>query len=148
MCQTRPGSELAVEAALATGLPVWLGMSARQRPSDAAPVTFDPPYADFEPLLADLAASPVALVSIMHSPIEVTGPCLKIARRHWAGPLGAYPESGYFEMPNWHFVEVIAPPDLVREAAGWIAQGAQLLGGCCGLGPAHVAALRAAYGAD
>jgi methionine synthase I (cobalamin-dependent) len=56
----------------------------------------------------------------------------------------ADPESGYFTMPNWHFVDVIAPEDLVTEAKAWIAQGVRLIGGCCGLGPEHVRALVAA----
>ncbi len=61
------------------------------------------------------------------------------------GPIGAYPESGYFVMPNWQFVFVIAPDDLVREARAWVNLGVQVLGGCCGVGPQHADALQKAF---
>jgi methionine synthase I (cobalamin-dependent) len=48
-------------------------------------------------------------------------------------------------MPNWQFVDVVAPDDLVREALNWVDDGVQVLGGCCGLGPQHVSALREAF---
>ena len=47
--------------------------------------------------------------------------------------------------PTWNFVDVISPEDLVREAKGWVADGARLLGGCCGTGPEHIEALAAAH---
>jgi methionine synthase I (cobalamin-dependent) len=48
-------------------------------------------------------------------------------------------------MPNWQFVDVVDPDDLVREAQTWVSDGIQVLGGCCGLGPQHVSALREAF---
>ena len=56
--------------------------------------------------------------------------------------MGVYPESGYFTKPNWNFVEVIPPDELVREASGWVESGVRLLGGCCGTSPEHIKALR------
>ena len=44
-------------------------------------------------------------------------------------------------MPNWNFVDVISPEDLVAEANIWVKNGVRLLGGCCGLGPDHIKAL-------
>jgi len=38
-------------------------------------------------------------------------------------------------------------PGLRAAALGWVAQGARLVGGCCGTGPAHIAALCAALAA-
>ena len=145
MCQHPVHSRLAVEAALGTGLPVWLGASCQRHKGEDRMSVFDYPGKDFEALLAGLADSGIAVVNIMHSPIADTGAGLEIARRHWSGPLGAYPESGHFIMPNWQFVDIIAPDDLVTEAQAWVASGVQLLGGCCGLGPKHVAALSAAF---
>ena len=80
----------------------------------------------------------------MHSPVPDTTEGLEIVKRHWKGPLGAYPESGYFVMPNWQFVEIIAPEDFVAVAREWIAGGVQIIGGCCGLGPDHIRALNEA----
>ena len=82
------------------------------------------------------------MITVMHSPIQDTADGLAAVKRHWSGPLGAYPESGYFVMPNWQFVDIVAPEDLLAEARGWVAAGAQLIGGCCGLGPDHIRALK------
>jgi homocysteine S-methyltransferase len=84
-----------------------------------------------------------SVLAVMHSEIGDTGPAIEVAKRHWPGPLAAYPESGYFEMPNWRFVDVIAPEDFVTRAEAWLDQGVQILGGCCGLGPEHIRLLRA-----
>ena len=138
-------SGLLVEAALATGLPVWLGASCRTDESGAL-VGFDWPRADFETLVAGLAGSGVAVINVMHSTVEDTAKGLAAVRRHWSGPVGGYPESGHFKMPNWQFVDVIEPDDLVREAQGWVESGARIVGGCCGLGVAHVRALAHAFG--
>ncbi len=144
MCQSLPDSRLALEAAQSTGLPVWVGCSCRRRPGVTPLGTFDDHTDDdFEGLIAALAALGPAVMTVMHSPIADTPEGLEAVRRHWSGPLGAYPESGYFIMPNWQFVDVINPDDLVAEARRWIAQGAQLIGGCCGLGPDHIRALKA-----
>lgn len=145
MCQSLDHSPVAVEAALTTGLPVWVGMSCRRLEDTPELMTFDKPHGAFDPLVKRLAGYDVAVMSVMHSPIADTSEGLEIVRRHWQGPLGVYPESGYFIMPNWQFVDVIAPDDLVRETGKWIDHGASLIGGCCGLGPAHIAALKQAY---
>jgi S-methylmethionine-dependent homocysteine/selenocysteine methylase len=58
--------------------------------------------------------------------------------------LGVYPETGYFTKPNWNFIDIISPADLVTEALGWVAAGVRLLGGCCGTSPDHIKALKAA----
>jgi 5-methyltetrahydrofolate--homocysteine methyltransferase len=47
-------------------------------------------------------------------------------------------------MPNWQFVDVIEPDDLAQLAQAWIDGGVRMVGGCCGLGPAHITALRRA----
>ena len=145
MCESDTASHLAVEAALETGLPVWLGLSCRRHPEEGKLVSFDPPHIEFEPLVRKLTAYDVAMVNLMHSPFEDTGEGLKVIKRHWQGPLGAYPESGYFKMPNWQFVDIIEPDDLVHEAKAWLEAGVQMLGGCCGLGPNHVQALHGAF---
>ena len=36
------------------------------------------------------------------------------------------------------------PPGYLKWAEQWIALGAEIVGGCCGIGPAHIAALRGA----
>ena len=141
MMQRAEVAEVAIDAALATGLPVWVGMSCRSRNTDGRLMTFDFPDRPFEEVVKMAAAKPVAVLTVMHSEVPDTGPGLDLVRRHWGGVVGAYPNSGYFKMPNWQFVDVITPADLVGAASGWIAQGVQIIGGCCGIGPAHIRAL-------
>jgi S-methylmethionine-dependent homocysteine/selenocysteine methylase len=74
----------------------------------------------------------------MHTDVEDTPAALEVARRHWQGPLGAYPHSGRFVMPHWQFDEVLSPEAYLAEAKGWVTSGVQVVGGCCGIGPEHI----------
>ena len=77
----------------------------------------------------------------MHSSADVIGEATAILRQKYKGPLMAYPDSGYFRMPHWQFEGVIEPEALVEFARTWVDDGVQILGGCCGLSPDHIAAL-------
>jgi len=142
MCERIDFSVAAVEAALGVGLPLWIGVSAKTHARRAGLSVFDYAELDFEPLVRRLAAYPAQLLNVMHTPVTDVDAALAVVRRHWTGPVGVYPESGYFSMPNWNFVDIIEPAELCRRAQGWVDAGVRLLGGCCGLGPAHIAALR------
>jgi homocysteine S-methyltransferase len=134
-------ARLALEAALATGLPVWFGLSAR-RDRDGRVVCFD--QLEDLPLDAVTGLIPtqgVDAAGIMHSGAELIVDALASVRRHFDGPLMAYPDSGYFEMPDWRFVDVITPERFEAFCRDWIeASGVQILGGCCGLTVEHVRA--------
>ena len=145
MCEQVDMSAAAVEAAMETGLPIWIGMSARTHAGCASLSVFDDADLDFESLVRRLACYPATMMTIMHTPISDIAEALAITQRHWQGPVGIYPESGYFAMPNWQFVDIIEPDQLVEEARQWVADGVRMVGGCCGLGPAHIAALRHAF---
>ena len=132
----------ATEAALATGLPVWVGISVERR-ADGVLAGFGRHDCELERSAARLAALQPQVMSVMHSSPNDTGEALDIVRRHWHGPLGVYPESGYFQMPDWQFVDIIPPGELVAKALHWKQQGATLFGGCCGIGPEHIEALAA-----
>lgn len=142
---------LAIDAATATGLPVWLGVSC-QTPKDGDHLcTFDDVELDFGSTAQTIvrhaiASDSVKLINIMHTPVPDVPQATEVIRSLWDGPIGVYPESGFFTMPNWQFVDVIEPNELVDEARSWVSEkGVRLLGGCCGLGPKHVAALRDAF---
>ncbi|HEY2550428.1 MAG TPA: homocysteine S-methyltransferase family protein [Streptosporangiaceae bacterium] len=131
----------AVQAAAETGLPVWLGLSAL-RGEDGGVIT-DPDMGDgdsFEDLVASLASPSLTAVTVMHSKPDVVPDALAIIRRHYAGPLGVYAESGSWAAPNWVF-DGMTPQEYLDAAAGWVEHGAQLIGGCCGVGPEHIEAL-------
>jgi homocysteine S-methyltransferase len=133
----------AFQAASETGLPVWLGAGCK-KDDEGRIVSFDHPDIEFSTILDALIPLGPAVVNIMHSDIEAIPEAIELVRQRWDGPIGVYPESGYFTKPNWNFVDIIPPEAFAREAQAWVAQGVRLLGGCCGMGPEHIAALRSA----
>ena len=133
----------AMQAALETGLPVWLGVGCKKR-EDGRIVSFDLTDLDFATVLDAVIPLGPSVVNIMHSEIRAIPEAIELVRQRWSGPIGVYPESGYFTKPNWNFVDVISPADLVTEALGWVRAGVRLLGGCCGTNPKHIKALQAA----
>ena len=133
-------SVFATEAAIATGLPVWVGISV-ERGEGGKLVGFGREDQELDDVAKRLAATRPAVISIMHTSPNDTDEALQILRKHWDGPMGTYPESGYFKMPDWQFVDIIAPAELVSKSRGWKAQGVTIFGGCCGIGPDHIAAL-------
>jgi S-methylmethionine-dependent homocysteine/selenocysteine methylase len=133
-------SVYATEAAIATDLPVWVGISVERR-ADGKLSGFGREDQLFDDVANRLVASQPAVISIMHTSPNDTDEALQILRKYWDGPIGTYPESGYFKMPDWQFVDIISPEELVSKSRGWKAQGATIFGGCCGVGPDHIAAL-------
>ncbi len=130
----------ATEAAIATGLPVWAGISVEKR-KDGRLAGFGREDQLLEDVARALAATKPAVISVMHTSPNDTDEAIDIVRKYWSGPLGAYPESGYFAMPDWTFADIIPPTELVAKAKQWKNQGVSIFGGCCGLGPEHIAAL-------
>ena len=130
----------ACEAALASGLPVWIGLSVERR-QDGRLRGFGRPDTDLDTVAAGLAALQPDAMAIMHTSIDDTTDALTVLRRHWSGPTGVYPECGRYAAPDWQFVDVAPPADYARQSHEWRGMGAHALGGCCGVGPAHIAAL-------
>jgi homocysteine S-methyltransferase len=131
-------AQMALQAAIATGLPVWFGVSARR--NDAGKIiSFN--LAQESPLEAVLDLIPekgVDVVSVMHTQPQAVSDTVSMVRKKFAGPIGVYPDSGYFEMPNWNFTEVIPAEKLEGFYAEWLDMGVQLIGGCCGLTIDHI----------
>jgi S-methylmethionine-dependent homocysteine/selenocysteine methylase/SAM-dependent methyltransferase len=57
-------------------------------------------------------------------------------------PLGVYPNRGYLSNAGWE--SDVGEDDYAQLALQWRAEGAQIIGGCCGVGVGHVAAAAAA----
>ena len=58
-----------------------------------------------------------------------------------------FPPQGTAAEANAHLHEIrpdLTPAAYLGWARDWIASGADIVGGCCGIGPEHIAALRAA----
>jgi S-methylmethionine-dependent homocysteine/selenocysteine methylase len=59
-------------------------------------------------------------------------------------PLGAYPNLGYYTEAGWRFDLHLGPAEYALLAKEWREEGAQIVGGCCGVTPEHIAAVRRA----
>ena len=113
-------------------------MSARRTP-DGRVVTFDQHQElPLETITKLIPKTGVDVAGVMHTGAEIIGETLAAIRKNFSGPMSAYPDSGYFEMPDWRFVDVIAPDRLEDFFSSWINLGAQLIGGCCGLTVDHI----------
>ncbi|PZC50881.1 MAG: 5-methyltetrahydrofolate--homocysteine methyltransferase [Chloroflexi bacterium] len=152
--------EIATKEAISTGLPVWLSLSCwidegqearlgnrghRSTGRDQGPwdlVSEDPLFSEAIDRLMPLGATALLVI---HSEIYDVIPALEAMRKNWDGPIGAYPHSGDWVGPNWQFVNMISPEDYVEAARDWRQQGAQIVGGCCGIGENYIKLLRNAF---
>jgi S-methylmethionine-dependent homocysteine/selenocysteine methylase len=132
----------ALEAAIASGLPVWLGFSMRRATNTSESL---PTIDEVRPIVDHLIGPELDAVTVMHTDVLDASEGLSMVRTRWDGPLGVYPHHGVWSEPNWTYLD-LAADELVRHARGWLEQGVSILGVCCGLGPRHVAALRSAAG--
>jgi S-methylmethionine-dependent homocysteine/selenocysteine methylase len=130
----------ATEAAVATGLPVWVGISV-ERNDEGELVSFANHQWGLAELTERLMATGAHAALVMHNEISTTDESLDLIRSVWNGPVGAYPEAGHFEMPTWVFRE-LSPREFAEAAVRWRGAGASILGGCCGITPEHIRALR------
>jgi S-methylmethionine-dependent homocysteine/selenocysteine methylase len=137
MLQETHHAPLACAAARAVGLPVWLGVSCRLGAA-AALVGVDFPLVPLAECLEALLPFAPAAMNVMHSPAAAIEPALREIRSRWPGTLGAYPEIGD---GTPHAPHSISPDHLAAQACGWLANGARIIGGCCGTTPEHIRAL-------
>lgn len=143
----------AVTAARSTGKPVWLSWSiedtgaARLRSGEAV-----------EDAWLDIAESEVDAVLLNCSPPEAISRVLPALTSISTVPVGAY-ANAFTPIPEkWDFHgdqsippsrTDLTPSAYAQHASRWIAGGARVIGGCCEVGPAHIAELhrlRNSYG--
>lgn len=79
MIQSAEWHRPAVEAALDSGLPVWLGVSAA-RTEHGGLVTVDFADIDFADVVRGLAAQPVAAIAVMHTDIDTVDSALDVVQ--------------------------------------------------------------------
>jgi len=127
----------AIAAARETGLPVWVGYSCRRNPQ-GEPVSYAGEDLSPAAMLQSIRVEDAAAVGIMHTSVEFIGPLIEAIRTQWEGPVMAYPDSGgRFEMPRW-ITDPIPPAEFADAVLGWIEEGAQIVGACCGFGVEYI----------
>lgn len=145
------------QAADGTGKPLWIACSLRDDRTDLPPqLRSGEDVREAAKLAADLGAG--ALLFNCSLP-EVMEDALHVARDTLAAkghplPLGVYangfapePRAGAANESLSTLRGDLDPPAYLRWAETWVAAGASLIGGCCGIGSAHIAQLRAHLGA-
>ena len=145
----------ATEAALATGLPVWVGISTSRDPEGAMvgwdiaseaegrlPKGFE--SSDLEPLetiIDALTSLGPQVTGIMHSSLEATTPGLEVLFERWSGPVMAYPEATHPDSVPHAARTLVEPEDFASHCRSWVESGVQIIGGCCGTTIRHIRAM-------
>ena len=148
-------ASLATEAALATGLPVWVGISASRGPGgemvgwDIArevqsrlPEGFEAPAPEpLEAIVDALTALGPQVAGIMHSSLESTTPGLEVLFERWSGPVMVYPEAVHLDSAGRRARDLLDPEKFASCCRGWVESGVQIVGGCCGTTVDHIRAM-------
>ncbi len=137
-------AQAVLEGALSAGVPVWLSMTVMDE--DGSRLRSGEPLAEVLPLAADGAAALLANCAApeaMRAAVDVLG--------RGPVPFGAYANG--FTQISQEFLEDkptvaslaarhdLGPAVYAGLACGWIEQGATIVGGCCEVGPEHIATL-------
>ncbi|SDI60053.1 Homocysteine/selenocysteine methylase (S-methylmethionine-dependent) [Pseudomonas flavescens] len=133
------------------GKPFWLSFTLRDEDTDAVPrLRSGEPVADAARAAAELG---VEVLLFNCSQPEVIGTAIDLARDTFASlgadiAIGAYanafppqPAEATANDGLDPLREDLDPPGYLRWVADWRARGASHLGGCCGIGPEHIAVL-------
>ncbi|QIQ87389.1 MAG: homocysteine S-methyltransferase family protein [Erythrobacter sp.] len=151
LCETLPSIEEAVvatRAARASGLPVWTSVTVDE--SDGSRLRSGESLADAVRAAADEGAE--AVLANCSPPEAISAACEVLSGE--VAAFGAY-ANGFVsiealregaQVDGLAAREDLDPAAYARFAAGWRDAGASVIGGCCEVGPAHIAAVAEAVG--
>ncbi len=129
-------ARVALEAVRERGLPAWVSFVCDERGRLFTGETLADAVAALSPLQPD-----ALLVNCAPPPDATAG--LRELAAHRRQPVGLYPHVGRFDPPEWMFTDEYPPPVYLDWARRWVEMGAQIVGGCCGTTPEHIALLSA-----
>lgn len=115
----------AISEVTASGIPVWVSFQRSGPPDDEAP-------GELAAAAADLERAGVRALLVNCVPAEVISAAVAELFEATALPVGCYPR---LDGP-------LDPTAYAALSLQWRAAGASIVGGCCGVGPAHVHAAR------
>jgi len=132
----------AVEMMLETGLPVWLSFRrCRHGVCSVYGQHWGGPEGDlFGRAALQFEKMGVGALMINCLPVDHVSGMLPWLRDFTDLPLGVYPNLGRYLDPGWQFDDQIGPEDYAELALQWRQEGAQIIGGCCGVTAEHLAA--------
>jgi len=129
-----------VERLLATGVPVWLSFRrCRHGVCGVYGEHWGPPEGDeFGRAARRFEELGVGALLINCLPVEHVPGMLSWLGDFTGLPLGVYPNLGHLAGPLWRFDDETGPEEYAGLARAWRAEGAQIVGGCCGTTPEHI----------
>jgi S-methylmethionine-dependent homocysteine/selenocysteine methylase/SAM-dependent methyltransferase len=140
----RPSLFSVVEGLLETGLPVWLSFRrCRHGLCGVYGQHWGGPEGDaFGRAARRFEELGVAALLVNCIPPDHVDGMVSYLRDFTDLPLGVYPNLGYYTSAGWRFEEGVGGSEYAEMALRWRGEGAQIVGGCCGVGPEHIAAAR------
>ncbi|MEX0851013.1 MAG: homocysteine S-methyltransferase family protein [Gaiellaceae bacterium] len=135
-----------VELLLETGLPVWLSFRrCRHGVCGVFGQHWGPPEGDlFGRAARRFEEMGVGALLINCLPVDHVPGMISWLRDFTELPLGVYPNLGHLAGSRWRFDDEIDPAAYAELALSWREEGAQIIGGCCGVTPDHIAAMATA----
>ena len=141
--------EALIKCASNLKLPIWLSISCVFDKNNEIHLGYDDDatqnhpqiYENFIDSLLRFKKIHSGPILIAHSNMSVTDVALKILKENYDKIIGAYPNRGYFVKPEWKFTDNVKPSDYLKQAINWKSNGAQIIGGCCGIGVEEIKAI-------
>ncbi|MGI9311671.1 MAG: homocysteine S-methyltransferase family protein [bacterium] len=130
-----------IEMLIARGWPVWASFRrCRRGVCGIHGQLWGGPEGDrFGRLAQRLEAVGVEALLINCLPMERVGGTLAWLADFTDLPLGVYPNVGRYVESGWKFDPGVDAEAFVEQALAWRAEGARIIGGCCGVGPKKIA---------
>jgi S-methylmethionine-dependent homocysteine/selenocysteine methylase/SAM-dependent methyltransferase len=142
----RSSTYATVEALLDTGIPVWLSFRrCRHGVCGVYGEHWGGPEGDsFGRAARRFEEMGVGALAINCIPPDHVAGMLSWLRDFTDLPLGVYPNLGYLSAAGWREEPGVEGGEYAELALRWREEGAQIIGGCCGVRPEHLQAARAA----
>jgi S-methylmethionine-dependent homocysteine/selenocysteine methylase/SAM-dependent methyltransferase len=138
----RSSTYATVEALMETGLPVWLSFRrCRHGVCGVYGEHWGGPEGDaFGRAARRFEEMGVGALMVNCIPPDHVPGMISWLRDFTDLPLGVYPNLGYLSAAGWRTDGDITAKHYAEMALSWREEGAQIVGGCCGVGPEHIAA--------
>jgi S-methylmethionine-dependent homocysteine/selenocysteine methylase len=140
----RTSTYATVEALLDTGIPLWLSFRrCRHGVCGVYGEHWGGPEGDaFGRAARRFEEMGVGALAINCVPPDHVAGMLSWLRDFTDLPLGVYPNLGYLSAAGWREEPGVNGSEYAQLALSWRAEGAQVVGGCCGVRPEHLQAAR------
>jgi S-methylmethionine-dependent homocysteine/selenocysteine methylase/SAM-dependent methyltransferase len=145
MSLVRSSTYATVEALMATGLPVWMSFRrCRHGVCGIYGEHWGGPEGDaFGRAARRFEEIGIGALAINCVPPDHVPGMVSWLRDFTDLPLGVYPNLGYLTAGGWRNDRRVRGDEYAEMALSWREEGAQIIGGCCGVGPEQLAATRA-----